>query len=403
MSALTDLEILPEPTSLAAFARRLLSGANFSAEIEASLKAAIDDPQHTAAHLMDAALMLQLSGRKADGVRAQALALQSSPLFWQRPARPGGVRLLVFAAEGDVSTNAPLEFMLEDSDVTLIKFYVGSHLELPKVFPEHDVAMTTIGEGDATLDAITCVADLWPHWPRPTLNDPSRIVMLSRDRLFHLLAHTPGITMPATQRVDRQALAEIAVGTQAMPGDLAFPLIIRPIDSHAGRNLAKLDDLVSLADYLNSVADPVFYLSRFIDYRRADGLYAKMRIAFIDGEPFLAHKAISENWMIHYLNAGMDSDPAKRADEAQSMDTFDSEFRPRHAAALAALASQIGLEYFSVDCAEAKDGSLLIFEADVSGVVHALDSVELYPYKRPHMLRLFDAFRALLERTARGG
>lgn len=85
------------------------------------------------------------------------------------------------------------------------------------------------------------------------------------------------------------------------------------------------------------------------------------------------------------------------------MDTFDVAFRPRHAAALAALASQIGLEYFSVDCAEAKDGSLLIFEADVSGVVHALDSVELYPYKRPHMLRLFEAFRALLERTARGG
>jgi hypothetical protein len=402
MSALTDLEILPEPTSLAVFARRLLGGANFAGEIEAALKAAIDEPDKTAAHLMDAALMLQLSGRKEDGVRAQALALQASPLFWHRPARSGGVRLLVFAAEGDVSTNAPLEFMLEDGDVTLIKFYVGSHLELPKIFPEHDVAMTTIGEGDGTLDAITCVADLWPHWPRPTLNDPSRIALLSRDRLFHLLAHAPGITMPATQRVDRAMLAEVAVGSGVLPGDLAFPVIIRPIDSHAGRNLAKLDDAVSLADYLNTVADPVFYLSRFIDYRRADGLYAKLRIAFIDGVPFLAHKAISENWMIHYLNAGMDSNPAKRADEAQSMDAFDAEFRPRHAAALAAIASQIGLEYFSVDCAEAPDGSLLIFEADVSGVVHALDSVELYPYKRPHMLRLFQAFRALLERTARG-
>jgi hypothetical protein len=106
--------------------------------------------------------------------------------------------------------------------------------------------------------------------------------------------------------------------------------------------------------------------------------------------------------MIHYLNAGMDSDAAKRDDEARSMDNFDTEFRPRHAAALGALAERLGLEYFSVDCAETPDGSLLIFEADVSGVVHALDSVELYPYKRPHMLRLFQAFRALLERTARG-
>jgi hypothetical protein len=110
--------------------------------------------------------------------------------------------------------------------------------------------------------------------------------------------------------------------------------------------------------------------------------------------------AIAERWDIWYLNAGMAESAAKRLEEETFMRTFDIGFGRRHQSALKAMADRIGLDYFTVDCAETNDGSLLIFEADNTAVVHNMDSPELFPYKPPQMRKVFDAFAAMLERHA---
>jgi len=83
------------------------------------------------------------------------------------------------------------------------------------------------------------------------------------------------------------------------------------------------------------------------------------------------------------------------------MRTFDFGFARRHGTALAGMAGRIGLDYFTVDCAENKRGDLLIFEADNTAVVHDMDSPELYPYKPPQMRKVFEAFAAMLADRAR--
>jgi hypothetical protein len=84
------------------------------------------------------------------------------------------------------------------------------------------------------------------------------------------------------------------------------------------------------------------------------------------------------------------------------MATFDDDFARRHGAALHAIHERMGLEYVCVDCAEMADGRLLIFEVDHAMVVHALDPVAIYPYKRPQMQKIFRAFRDMLGRRAAG-
>jgi glutathione synthase/RimK-type ligase-like ATP-grasp enzyme len=74
----------------------------------------------------------------------------------------------------------------------------------------------------------------------------------------------------------------------------------------------------------------------------------------------------------------------------------------RHAAALAGIQERIGLEYLGIDCAETADGELLIFEVDNAMLVHAMDSEDLYPYKKPAMQKLFKAFQEMLENSAGG-
>jgi hypothetical protein len=113
--------------------------------------------------------------------------------------------------------------------------------------------------------------------------------------------------------------------------------------------------------------------------------------------------AIAARWDIWYLNAGMADDAAKRLEEETFMRTFDIGFARRHRTALAGLAERIGLDYFTIDCAQNKRGELLLFEADNTAVVHNMDSPALYPYKPPQMRAIFDAFAAMLYRHARLG
>jgi glutathione synthase/RimK-type ligase-like ATP-grasp enzyme len=362
--------------------------------------------RENAAALMDLATVEQLFGNLEDGLARQAEALAIERLYRSPCAAAApGLRLLAFAAPGDLGTNTPLEFLLEGSDVALETLYIVPGEAPPQEIPEHDVAFVAVGESDDNLPVLEAIERLAKAWPRPVLNRPGSIRALARERLFARLDGVPGLAMPMTARLDRTSLQRLAVGAAAIEDllpDGAFPLIVRPVGSHAGRGLAKLDTMAALPAYLAERGEAEFYVSRFVDYRGADGLFRKYRIVFIDGTAYACHMAIAEQWMIYYLNANMRASAAKRAEEAAFMAGFDSGFARRHAGALAAMADRVGLDYFGIDCAETPDGQLLLFEADIAMIVHAMDNAELFPYKRPQMRKVFEAFGALLRRRAAG-
>jgi hypothetical protein len=119
----------------------------------------------------------------------------------------------------------------------------------------------------------------------------------------------------------------------------------------------------------------------------------------IDGHPYICHLAISSNWLIHYLNAGMADSAEKRAEEELGFANFDNGFALRHTAALQAIYQRMGLDYLGIDCAETPAGELLVFEVDSNMIIHAFDSAELFPYKQTQMQKVFAAFRAQLIKT----
>ena len=165
--------------------------------------------------------------------------------------------------------------------------------------------------------------------------------------------------------------------------------------------LARIGDRAALGSYLAERQETEFFVARFVDYAGDDGLFRKYRIVIVDGRPYACHMAIADRWDIWYLNAGMGFSESKRREEADFMRTFDSAFAVRHQRALAAMTARVGLDYFTVDCAENRNGELLIFEADNTAVVHNMDSPELYPYKPPQMRKIFEAFAAMLVARAR--
>ena len=354
---------------------------------------------------LDLGLIAQLLGDKPAGLAIQHDVLRSHQLFGTRCHVPEPrLKLLALAAETDLGSNTPIEFLLEESAVELTTLYLLPGAELLDPLPDHDLAIVIASDSEDCRAALRTIEAVATRWPRPLLNPPKLIGNLDRDKLHRLLQDIDGLAIPATFAVGRERLLQASPSADAFDGiapGLAFPVIIRPRGSHAGVGLAKVDDRQAMVRYLAERPEAEFFVSRFVDYSGEDGQFRKYRVAFIEGRPYAGHMAIADRWDIWYLNAHMSASASKRLEEETFMRTFDIGFGRRHRSALDALAQRIGLEYFTIDCAETRDGALLIFEADNTAVVHNMDPPDVFPYKGPQMRRIFDAFVAMLARRVR--
>jgi glutathione synthase/RimK-type ligase-like ATP-grasp enzyme len=400
------LDLIAQPglpfLGLAPFARLSAADGDMRAAAQALLELAQRE-EHNPALWMNLSTAFFAMGQRELGLTMQSQALQAQRLYALPTARqPASLRLLLLMAAGDLAENTPLDCLLEHSDVELLLYYASADAPLPAVLPEHDILQVAISDTKANRPLLRALEPLLAQWEKPVLNLPQHIPHTERSAASALLQRAPGIAMPPTREAARETLQAIACAP-AQAGTIfdgcAFPLIVRPVGSHAGRDLERIADGAELAAYLERVADAAFYVSRFIDYSGADGLFRKMRIALIAGQPFVCHMAVSSHWMIHYVNAGMYQDAAKRAEEAAFMQRFD-DFARRHRAALDAIVRRSQLDYVCIDCAETRDGELLVFEIDHAMVAHAMDPEHLFPYKQAPMRAVRQAYERMLHAAA---
>jgi hypothetical protein len=401
------LDLVPYPSAdrigFARLATMAFDGADLR-PIRDAIMSKIAEGTADAGEGLDLSLIAQLLGDKQMGLAVQAEVLAFHQLF-RSPCSVGQpkLRVLALAAAMDMGGNTPIEFLLEWSGIELLTLYVVEGIELPVPLPEHDVAIVVASDSEDCRDALRKIELAASRWPRPLLNPPHLVGNLDRDKLHRLLKGIEGLDIPATAALTRaqlSALTEFDGSAADRAADLSFPIIVRPRGSHAGVGLARVGDRTALGQYLAERPEQEFFASRFVDYADDDGLFRKYRVVFIDGRPYACHMAVADRWDIWYLNAGMAFSESKRLEEANFMQTFDAGLALRHRHALAAMAKRIGLDYFTIDCAENKNGELLIFEADNTAVVHNMDSPDLFPYKPPQMRKIFDAFAAMLSRRA---
>lgn len=378
---------LPCSYGQAAILRRVYEQADISPLAELLIRRAQAGRADPGAALDLATLLLAQGGPLAEEGRVmQRAAARVTPSYQVIHGDGSGPRILAIMTPGDFMTNTPVDFLVAGSNAVLIQHFVDETCERLD-FPPHDVAFLAVGEGPENAAVLANLERLLPQHPGPVLNAaPDVIARLSRDRVSRMLEGLPGVLCPPTRQVSR---AELAAARS-----IDAPILLRPIGSHAGAGLAKVESAEDLTAYLSLHPGERFFLTPFIDYRGPDGIFEKARVVLIGGKPFASHLASSRHWMVHYLNAGMEANPARRAREAAWMEDFETGFARRHADALDAVTKAVGLDYFGLDCAELPDGRLLVFELDVAMIVHDMDDETVFPYKKPAMRKLFDAFVA---------
>lgn len=243
-----------EIIGLAAIARQGFAGIDLMPLWQKLANRVTQNPADTGA-LLDLSMIELIVGRRANRLSFQAQALTQQRIY--RLPAPSAVeaplRLLAFMAPGDFMANTPVEFLLEQSAVQLDILYVLPHEPLPAFIPDHDIAIVAIAESPENRAHLETMAKIAETWPVPILNPAARIARLTRDGAWQLLAGAAGLAMARNARIDRSTLDAVATGKQGLDRSLpgaALPIIVRPLGSHGGQGLARIESEAELRAYL---------------------------------------------------------------------------------------------------------------------------------------------------------
>ena len=381
-----------QPSASATRGRDLARSGRLDEALAAFLEAVAADGTALDAHV-GIYEVAQILRRPELALEHQRAAIALAPVHSTPASEREDFALLVPCAPGLYEANTPVDLLFDARRVTLHRWYVDPQGTVPSL-PRYDAVFVAIGESDKARGHLAAAGRLVDRIDAPVLNRPERIARLARVPLAQTFAAASHARVVSTTRIARERYAG-----EGFP----YPHIVRPVDSHGGHGLERVDDDAQRATYLATQPAAQLYVAPFIDYSNADGLFRKYRIVFVDGEPFPCHLAISPHWMVHYYNSPMAEYAWMRDEERAFMANLGTVFRGDLGNALRETSRLLALDYVGIDCAIDRDGKLLIFEADNALIVHLLDDPVMYPYKHRYVPRIYAALDALVRRRiARG-
>jgi tetratricopeptide (TPR) repeat protein len=342
---------------------------------------------------------LQLGrGERRQALRNYARAVALEPVVpWHAASGGRHARVLALVAPG--LGNTPIEHLVAASahQFGMVLVLPGLRYDAARLAERGDLVLNLISDADVGRGVLPHAAALAEQIGRPTINHPAKIRPTDRQTIARRLAALPFCRVPETVRRTRAQLADpVAVSPE-------LPWLIRPVGDHGGARLERVDTAREISDFVGATAGDAFYLTRFVDYRSADGHYRKYRLIFLGDAILPYHLAIGDHWKVHYFRTPMDQHDWMRREEEAFLADHTQVFGSAHAAALTSIRNALDLEFFGIDCGIDRDGALVLFEANASMLIHANDSRALFPYKQASFERIRQAFDLLIQTVATNG
>jgi hypothetical protein len=292
------------------------------------------------------------------------------------------VLLLVSATGGNIPTRA----LLDDTVFAVTALY-AEHRDPAQPLPSHALIFNAIGDADLCAAALDNARTIVAASRAPVVNPPS---LVSRTGRVAIAERLRGLTDVVAPRIAVMPRAE------PFPADLSFPCLIRSPGFHTGQHFVRVERREGIRAAVTELPGDELLAIQPLDARGADGLFRKYRVMLIGGALYPLHLAVSTTWKVHYFSAAMAEDPAHRAEEAAFLADFTAVIGHRAAAALAAIAAELGLDYAGVDFAVGPDGRLLLFEANPGMVISPPGPEAIWDYRRAPIDRALAAVKALL-------
>lgn len=334
----------------------------------------------------------------AQRCRDRAYALQR--VYVEASGEP--VRRVLLLCAGRSAGNVPFDLLVPTPRNARIKYALDyAQPQEDASLPPADLAFNAIGDPDIAEPLHARVTQFAHAFAHPFLNTPERVAATRRDRLPALLHGLQDVHTAACIRIEAaDENKHDQVHARIDAAGLALPLLVRPVATHGGEGLVRCDTRAELDAALAAQSGP-FYVSAFHDTRDADGSCRKYRMAFVDRRPYPYHLAISPYWMVHYFSAGMEGVRWKLDEEARFLAEPAATLGTRGAAAIAAIGQRLDLDYAGVDFTLLPDGSVFVFEANATMLVHRERHDGELAHKNPYVQRISDAFEAMMDARVR--
>jgi glutathione synthase/RimK-type ligase-like ATP-grasp enzyme len=343
------------------------------------------DPAYPEAHqglsyLLDGVNEAAASHHRALGFANRAVV--SSPYRGERA--PVSVLHLVSARGNNIPMRAILDDRIFLIHTVIAEYAASGHL------PPHDVVFNAIGDADSCADALQAAARLIAPLPAPVINPPARVLPTARVNNVQRLAAVPGVLAPRTVLLPRQQLAA------GVPPGFRLPFLLRSPGFHTGQHFLRVNDAAALDTIVAALPGEHLLAVEYLDATDAGGASRKYRALLIGGEILPLHLAVSADWKVHYFTADMASKPEQREEEARYLASPETVLGPVAMRALAGIQSVLGLDYAGVDFALARDGRLILFEANATMALVPPSDNPIYRYRHPAFERAKQAATALI-------
>jgi len=321
---------------------------------------------------------------------------------WARAAAASGngrLRVGVLAAAG--RANTPFDFILDGAahQLEVVLMLDGFAYPHARIAASYDVLFNAVADADQGADAVRLAAGFVDRVALPVLNHPRAIADTARERIAARLAGIDGCTVPATGRYATRSLSG-AEGRARAAAEIGLPLLARPVGSHGGTRLERIESEAAIEAYLAWTTTDELYLTRYHEFQSRDGFYRKYRFIYVDGKILPYHLAIGGDWLVHYVRTPMAEETALRDEEAAFLADWRGHVGARAAAARVEIGARTALDYCGVDCAVLPDGGLLLFECNAAMLVRHSAQPAMFDYKRAPAERIRAAVSRLLERRA---
>ncbi len=194
----------------------------------------------------------------------------------------------------------------------------------------------------------------------PVFNHPRAVARTRRDLSAAALDGVQGLVVPATVRFVPHSADDFA--SAFAQGGFHFPVLVRPAGQQGGTGLLRVDGAEGWTKAANStwVGAPQF-MTQFVDFATAQGVYQKARVLFIGGRAFVRHVKSASQWMVHNRGTG------RLADDSELQIVAQLDVCPVFRHACTQIAARIGLDFCGLDVGvDVERGRYVLFECNAA-------------------------------------
>ena len=257
------------------------------------------------------------------------------------------------------------------------------------------VLWNLISDPDQNPETLDVADRLTRGFAGGVINPPRLVGRTRRHEVWRTLAGVPDVHAPKVLRLKYPSLERLKAAADAE--GFRFPAIVRRTGTHGGEVVGVFERPEDVEGVYGDRRSE-YYVTEFIDVRRADGLYRKTRFFFIGEAVVVRQHIVHDDWSIHgrasrqFMVAREDL-----LEESRRMLLGGYEaLSPVTQRALHAIRETIGLDYMGLDAYVRPDGALVVFEANATMNFNPAFRNPHTQHNRAALPRALDAIRTLL-------